>query len=85
MVLIVGLGLVPWGVLLWLFARRDPVRTSEAWTAVLGDVAWVGGTLVLIFGFSSALNATGNAIAVLVGMMVAAFGMLEFVGIKRLG
>ena len=84
-VLIVGLSLIPWGALLWYFSRRDAIRRAEAWTALAGDEAWVIGTLILVLGFPTALNASGNAVAVLVALVVAVFAVLEFVGIRRMG
>lgn len=82
--LIVGLALIPWGALLWLFSRREAVRTAEAWMAVAGDELWVIGTLILVLGFPTALSNTGNAVVVLVAVVVAVFGAGGYLGIRRM-
>ena len=51
------------------------IRRAEAWTALAGDEAWVIGTLMLVLGFPTALNASGNAVAVLVALVVAVFAV----------
>ena len=82
--LVVGVGLVPWGAMLWFFSRRDVVRKSEAWAALSGDELWVVATLILILGFPSALSSAGIRVVGVVGLVVAAFAIADIVGIRRL-
>jgi hypothetical protein len=51
---------------------------------IAGDELWVIATLILIFGFPSALNSTGRGVAAMVGLVVAGFATGQFVGIRRL-
>ena len=82
--LVVGIGLVPWGAMLWFFSRRDVVRKSEAWAALSGDELWVVATLILILGFPSALSSAGIRVVGIVGLVVAAFAIAEIVAIRRM-
>ena len=82
--IVVGIGLIPWGAMLFAFSRRPQLRRADAWTAIFGDDAWVLGTLILVLGFPTALTSTGNAVAVAVALVVAAFAAVQYVGLKRI-
>lgn len=82
--LVIGLGLIPWGAYLFIAARRDRMRRADAWLAIVGDDAWVSGTLVLVLGFPTALTTTGNAVAIGVAIVVAGFAIAQFVGLRRI-
>jgi uncharacterized membrane protein HdeD (DUF308 family) len=47
--LILGVGLIVFAVTLVINARKQQVKKSDAWIAVLMDLAWVVGSYVLIF------------------------------------
>ena len=82
--LVVGLGLIPWGAMLWFFSRRDVIKKAQVWLVIAGDELWAIATLILIFGFPSALNSTGRGVAAMVGLVVAGFATGQFIGIRRL-
>ncbi len=83
-VLLIGIGLVPWGAYLFIASRREVIRRSDAWSAIVGDDAWVTGTLVLVLGFPTALTSAGNAVAVAVAIVVAGFAVVQFIGLRRM-
>ena len=80
---LIGVGLVPWGAMLFAFSRRAEVRRADAWSAIAGDEAWVIGTLILVLGFPTALSSAGNALAVVVALVVAAFAVVQYLGLRR--
>ncbi len=82
--IVVGIGLIPWGATLLAFSSRSELRRADAWTAILGDDAWVLGTLILVLGFPTALSSAGNAVAVAVALVVAAFAVLQYLGMRRI-
>ena len=79
---ILGLGLLVFAATLVINARRQQVKTSDAWIAVLMDVAWVLGSYVLIFIVP--FSTEGKWIVGLVAELVLGFAVLQFVGIRRI-
>jgi hypothetical protein len=79
---ILGIGLLVFAVVLVINARRQQVSTSDAWIAVVMDLAWVLGSYVLIFivPFSS----QGKWVVGVVAELVSAFAVLQFLGIRRI-
>ena len=74
---VVGVGLVPWGIMIAWFAARRPIRPVEAAVVIAGDIAWVLGTVVVVTVASTAFTTAGLLIAVLLGAVVAAFAVLQ--------
>ena len=79
---ILGLGLLVFAATLVINARRQQVKTSDAWIAVLMDVAWVLGSYVLIFIVP--FSTEGKWVVGLVAELVLGFAVLQFVGIRRI-
>ena len=79
---ILGLGLLVFAATLLINARRQQVKTSDAWIAVLMDVAWVLGSYVLIFIVP--FSTEGKWVVGLVAELVLGFAVLQFVGIRRI-
>ena len=79
---IVGIGLLVFAVTLLINARRQQVRTSDAWIGVWLDLAWVLGSYVLIFVVP--FSAEGKWVVGVVAELVAAFAVLQFLGIRRI-
>ena len=75
------------GVALLLFAAdlvhqatRRRMRTWRTLYAVAGDGLWVAGTLVLLLGFPAVFSGPGKVLLLVVGGIVATFGVLQFRG-----
>jgi hypothetical protein len=79
---ILGLGLLVFAATLVINARRQQVKTSDAWMAVLMDVAWVLGSYVLIFIVP--FSTEGKWVVGLVAELVLGFAVLQIVGIRRI-
>lgn len=79
---IVGLGLVPYAVLLYRWSRRRPLRRSEAWTAIAGDIGWVLGSIVL--AATVTMKTAGLVAVIAVAVIVADFAVAQILGLRRL-
>lgn len=80
--LILGVGLIVFAVTLVVNARRQQVKKSDAWIAVLMDVAWVLGSYILIFIVP--FSTEGKWVVGVVAELVLLFAVLQFVGIRRI-
>ena len=80
--LILGVGLIVFAVTLVINARKQQVKKSDAWIAVLMDLAWVVGSCVLIFVVP--FSTGGRWVVALVAELVLLFAVLQFVGIRRI-
>lgn len=79
---ILGFGLLVFAFLLVINARRQRLKTSDAWIAVLMDLAWVLGSYVLIFVIP--FSTQGKWVVGVVAELVLVFAVLQFVGIRRI-
>jgi len=80
--LILGAGLIVFAITLVVNARKQQVKKSDAWIAVLMDVAWVLGSYLLIFIVP--FSTEGKWVVGVVAELVLAFAVLQFVGIRRI-
>lgn len=80
--LVLGVGLIVFAVTLVVNARRQQVKKSDAWIAVLMDVAWVLGSYILIFIVP--FSTEGKWVVGMVAELVLLFAVLQFVGIRRI-
>ena len=79
--LVIGLlGYARW--LLWN-ARRKTIRIVEAWIAVVLDILWVVGSCALLFVATP--SSGGKWIVGLVAEMVFLFGLMQWLGLRRMG
>jgi len=79
--LILGAGLIVFAITLVVNARKQQVKKSDAWIAVLMDVAWVLGSYILIFIVP--FSTEGKWVVGVVAELVLVFAVLQFVGIRR--
>jgi hypothetical protein len=79
---ILGIGLLVFAVTLVINARRQQVRTSDAWIVVVLDLAWVLGSYVLLFVVPFSIE--GKWVVGVVAELVSVFAVLQFVGIRRI-
>jgi len=80
---ILGAGLLAYAAGLFRNARRDSIRTGEAWLAVGLDGAWVLGSGGLLA--AGGLTSAGNWTVAIVADFVLLFALLQFVGLCRIG
>jgi hypothetical protein len=79
---VLGVGLIIFAATLVVNARRQRVKTSDAWVAVLMDVAWVLASYVLIFVLPFRME--GKWVIGVVAELVLLFAILQFMGIRRI-
>ena len=79
---IIGAGLVVFGVVLLVQARRARIDRRVAWTIALMDIAWVLGSVAVVK--VGVLTAIGNLIVAAVAAVVLVFAILEVRGIAAL-
>lgn len=78
-----GIGLLGYASWLLWTAGREKIKTVHAWIAVLLDMVWVAGSYALLFAvrFSSG----GKWALGLVAEVVFLFGVLQWLGLRRIG
>jgi len=80
--LTIGISLLVFAVTLVVFARKKPIRVSDAWIAVLLDLAWVIGSYPLLFVVP--FSTTGKWIVGIVAEVVMVFALVQWLGIRRI-
>jgi hypothetical protein len=80
--LILGVALIIFAATLVINARKQKVKTADAWMAVWMDVAWVIGSYVLIFIVP--FSTEGKWVVAVIAELVLVFAVLQFVGIRRI-
>ncbi|GAB4151839.1 MAG: hypothetical protein Tsb009_27380 [Planctomycetaceae bacterium] len=78
----IGVSLVAFAAGLVLNAKRPTVNQREAWIAVVLDLAWVVGSVVVIF--TGVLSTTGNWAVAIVADVVLVFAILQFRGLRKM-
>lgn len=77
-----GLALFPCAALMWLAARSARPPAALVWLVILGNVAWVLGSIYLCF--SLPLTGLGQVFVLGQALAVAVLAELEFTGWRRL-
>jgi hypothetical protein len=78
-----GASLFPIALLMAAVAMRTPISIAGAWLVIVGNVAWVLGSLALLGG-GVAFNALGAAFIGTQALAVAVLAGLELVGARAL-
>lgn len=69
--------------MLFFFTRTETIRPAFAWYAILGDVAWVLATVVILLSNNIGLSSTGNWILLIIGDIVLVFAIVQIIGVRR--
>jgi hypothetical protein len=80
--LTMGISLLVFAVTLVVFARKKSIKVSDAWIAVLLDLAWVIGSYPLLFVVP--FSTTGKWIVGIVAEVVMLFAVVQWLGIRRI-
>ncbi len=80
--LTMGISLLVFAVTLVVFARKKPIKVSDAWIAVVLDLAWVIGSYPLLFVVP--FSTTGKWIVGIVAEVVLLFALMQWLGIRRI-
>jgi hypothetical protein len=78
-----GIGLLMYAGWLFWNAKRQTIGIMEAWIAVTLDMLWVVGSYALLFAVT--FSGRGKWIVVLVAEMVLLFGVMQWLGLRRVG
>lgn len=80
----VGVALFPFAIGLFVNVRRNAMSMAEARLTVIMDFGWVAGSIGVIAMFADQLTLAGMDIILAVAAVVAVFGVLQTIGIRRL-
>ncbi|MCG8405459.1 MAG: hypothetical protein MI923_09700 [Phycisphaerales bacterium] len=78
----IGVSLLVFAAGLVANAKRQAINVTEAWLAVVLDVTWVAGSVVVLL--AGVLSTTGNWAVAIVADVVFLFAILQFVGLRRM-
>jgi hypothetical protein len=79
----IGANLLVFAAALLYVAGRQPVPRPLAWTAVVLDVLWVGGSILLLLTDLAPLTAAGRWTVALLAFVVAGFAGAQWIGLRR--
>lgn len=82
-ILVLGLGLIVYGIEIFLAARSNPLNRGFAKFAVYADLAWVLASAVLIFANLAPITTAGRWAIAIVADIVLVFAILQYVGLRR--
>ncbi|MBW0089133.1 hypothetical protein I4I73_07465 [Pseudonocardia sp. KRD-184] len=80
----VGAFLVVFAAGLLVLAARPVVPRPAAWTVVLGNAAWVAGSVLATVVAGSSLTGLGVAVVLVQAAAVAVFADLQWLGLRRM-
>jgi len=80
-----GLSLFPIAAFIAFVGTRAVLPRAGVWLVILGNVAWVGASLGVLFGGAVSPNAFGYAFVAFQALAVAVLAELEFTGVRKLG
>ena len=83
-ILALGLGLIVYGIEIYLAAKSEPVNRNIAKFAVYADLAWVLGSAVLIFANLVPFTDAGKWAIAIIADIVLVFAVLQYVGLRRI-
>ncbi len=82
-VLLVGLGLLPFAFDLYVNAARARMDLAKVKMAIAGDIAWIAGSVAVIVIDPTGLTTAGLITIAVVAAVVGEFAFLQWVGFRR--
>lgn len=79
-----GIGLILYGIEIYVAARANPLHKGIVTFAVYADLAWVIVSALLIFANLADFTTAGKWAIAVVADIVLIFAILQFVGLRRL-
>jgi len=83
-ILILGVGLILYGLEVFWFTRKDSISKGFAKFVIGADIAWVLGSAVLIFTNLVAFTTPGKWGIAIIADIVLVFAILQYVGLRRM-
>jgi hypothetical protein len=81
--LAIGLGLIGYAMWLLFSARRPAVNLWAGCTAVVLNLLWVAGSVVLLAAAPDHFNTLGQWLVGIVAVIVADFALAQYLGLRR--
>jgi uncharacterized membrane protein len=81
LLLTLGIGLLIYGIGLFLFARRNP--TNAARFAISGNVLWILGTLAVLVTNMLGLNTAGYIVLIVIALEVAVLAFWQSMELRK--
>lgn len=82
-VLIAGILLLGWGIFVSQLVRRSQISSTRVWVVILGDLAWVFGSMALLLGSWLPLTKAGIWFIAFVADIVLVFAVVQYLGLKH--
>jgi len=83
-ILILGIVLFLYGVEVFIFARKESINEPFARFVIGADIAWVIGSVVLIFTNLIVFATPGKWGIAIIADIVLVFAIVQFVGLRRM-
>ncbi|MEM7798411.1 MAG: hypothetical protein AAF633_04400 [Chloroflexota bacterium] len=81
--IIIGVVLIGHGMILWFGSGQTPISPSLAWYAIVGDVGWVLGSLVILYLDPWSFSTGGWWLFAILADIVAVFAIGQYIGLRR--
>jgi len=82
--IVIGIGLLPYGVLLFRRVARATIDARAGMFYVGIDTAWVGASIILLLTNWVPFTTEGKWVIALQALIVAGFAALQFFGVQRI-
>ena len=82
-ILALGIGLLIYGIDVFIIARKETISEGFAKFVIGADLAWVIGSVILIFTNLVALTTPGKWAIAIIADIVLVFAILQYVGLRR--
>jgi hypothetical protein len=83
-ILVLGVGLLLYGLEVFWFARKDNISEGFAKFVIGADIAWVLGSALLVFTNLVAFTSPGKWAIAIIADIVLAFAIVQYVGLRRM-
>jgi hypothetical protein len=80
---VTGLILIPYAFFLYRVATQEPISSQFAITAILLDIAWVIGSILLLVSELVPLTTVGKWGVAIIADIVALFAVVQYLGLRR--
>ena len=82
--ILIGIGLILHGALLWFGSQARPVDQTLAWYAIIGDIGWVVISILILFIDPWQFSNGGWWLIAILADIVALFAILQYIGLRRM-
>lgn len=84
LIMVTGILLIAYAAILFWTTSQPEISPKWAWFAIVNDVAWVFGSIILLLVFGSIFTAAGKWIVAIIADIIAAFAIAQYIGLRRI-